>query len=48
MHDVLPADVGPSRITAKSDTEITEASYCTRVRKLCVRIKLFALKFSGL
>jgi len=27
MHEVFPADVGPSNITAKSETEITEANY---------------------
>lgn len=48
MHEVLPAEVGPSKIIAKSETEITEASCWTKFLKLCVRIKLVALKFSGL
>lgn len=48
MQDVLPADVGPSKITAKSETDITEANCCTNVRKLCVRMKLVSTKCSGL
>jgi hypothetical protein len=34
MQDVLPAEVGPSKIIAKSETEITDASYCSSFLKV--------------
>lgn len=48
MQDVLPAEVGPSKIIAKSETEITEANCYNSFLNVCVSMKLSGLKLTGL
>jgi len=43
----LPAEVGPSRITAKLLTATTLASYLSKFLNEGVRMKFFSSKFSG-
>ena len=47
MQEVFPAEVGPSRITAKSDTATTEANCLRSFLKEGVSTKLFSSKFWG-